>query len=206
MRVLPVCLAVLATPLPASAASVFLNGVNIDGVTSQVFESCKVEVDAYGNIYITAKGYAVQRPGQAPATPTPPATPAAPTPPVAPAPAVVTRHYYLVTEKAAPGMTQYDIDLFVNAKWVRKFLDSEEHVIMEITKYLVPGPNKVSFVAKKDATQARRSASPQHYFRIIVGEGNSGGRNVMITKKAIDYKRTALETKDFQDDFTIIVE
>jgi hypothetical protein len=121
-------------------------------------------------------------------------------------PGVVTHHYYLVTEKAAPGMTQYDIDLFINAKWVRKFMDSEEHVIVEISKYMVPGVNKLSFVAKKDLGTARRSASPQHYFRIVVGEGNSGGRNVMITKKAIDYKRTALETKDFQDDFTVVAE
>ena len=201
MRNLLICLAVSSFPL-AAQASVFLNGVNIDGVTSQTFENCKVEIDASGNIFITAKGYAVQRPGQAPATP----APTAPTPPAAAATGVVSRHYYLVTEKAAPGMTQYDVDLFVNAKWVRKFLDSEEHVIMEISKFLVPGPNKVSFVAKKAAGEARRSASPQHYFRIIVGEGNSGGRNVMITKKAVDYKRTALETKDFQDDFTLIAE
>ena len=200
MRILLICLTVLAVPISASAASVFLNGVNIDGVVSQVFENCKVDIDTYGNIYITAKGYAVQRPGQAPVAPAPPVSPAVP------APGVVSRHYYLVTEKAAPGMTQYDIDLFVNAKWVRKFLDSEEHVIMEITKYLVPGPNKISFVAKKDVREARRSASPQHYFRVIVGEGNSGGRNVMITKKAIDYKRTALETTDFQDDFTVVAE
>jgi hypothetical protein len=201
MRNLLICLAVSAFPFVANAASVFLNGVNIDGVTSQTFESCKVEIDANGNIYVTAKGYAVQRPGQGPAAPSSPSAP-----PVPAFPGNTTKHYYLVTEKAAPGMTQYDIDLFVNAKWVRKFLDSEEHVIMEISKYLVPGPNKMSFVAKKVVTEARRSASPQHYFRIIVGEGNSGGRNVMITKKAVDYKRTALEMKDFQDDFTLVAE
>jgi hypothetical protein len=201
MRNLLICLVVSALPGAASAASVFLNGVNIDGVTTQTFESCKVEIDAYGNIYITAKGFAVQRPGQGPAAPSPTPAPSATT-----VPGVVAKHYYLVTEKAAPGMTQYDVDLFVNAKWVRKFLDTEEHVIMEISKYLVPGPNKVSFVAKKAAGEARRSASPQHYFRIIVGEGNSGGRNVMITKKAVDYKRTALEIKDFQDEFTLVAE
>jgi hypothetical protein len=203
MRNTLIILAFLATPAVSNAASVFLNGVNVDGVTSQVFDNCKVEIDAYGNIYITAKGYAVQRPGQG--APTPPPAPTAP-PPVALPPAAPMHHYYLVTEKAAPGMTQYDIDLFINAKWVRKFPDAEEHVVMEISKYLVPGPNKVSFVAKKDVGQARRSASPQHYFRIIIGEGNTGGRNVMITKKPIDYKRTALETKDFQDDFTLVAE
>ena len=58
-------------------------------------------------------------------------------------------------------------------------------------------------IYQKDVGTARRSASPQHYFRIVVGEGNSGGRNVMISRKLIDYRRTALETKDFQDDFTL---
>jgi hypothetical protein len=117
-----------------------------------------------------------------------------------------TRRYWLVTEKAAPGMSQYDIDLFVNAKWVRKFLDQEEHVVLEITQFLKTGKNKLHFVAKKDIGTARRSASPQHYFRIIVGEGNAGGRNVMISKKLVEYKRTALETKDFQDEYIIDVQ
>ena len=74
---------------------------------------------------------------------------------------------------------------------------------MEITKYLRTGKNKLHFVAKKNIVAARRSASPQHYFRIIVGEGNTGGRNVMISKKFIDYKRTAMETKNFQDEFFV---
>ncbi len=201
MRNALILLMLFAAPAGAQAASIFLNGVNIDGVKSQIFENCKVEIDALGNIYITAKGYAAQRPGEAPATGTSaPATQA----PVATG--VLTKRYFLVTEKAAPGMAQYDVDLFINAKWVRKFLDSEEHVIMEVTKYLVPGQNKVSFVAKKDVANARRSASPQHYFRIVMGEGNSGGRNVMITKRAVDYKRTAFETKDYQDDFTVLAE
>lgn len=189
-------LACLAVPATGNAGSVFLNGVNIDGVTNQSFKNCTVEIDAYGNVHIKAKGYAVQGPGGT-------AAPAAPT---APAGGPPSRRYWLVTEKAAPGMAQYDIDLFINSKWVRKFLDKEEHVVMEITKYLRAGPNTVQFVARKNVGSARRSQSPQHYFRIIIGEGNSGGRNVMISKKAIDYKRTALETKNYTDKFTIVAQ
>jgi len=174
----------------AAWAGVYLNGVNIDGVKNKVFENCRVQIDGAGNVHITAKGYAVQKRG----TPKP-------------APVAVggkpTHRYWLVTEKAAPGMTQYDIDLFINQKWIRKFLDQEEHVVMEITKYLRTGKNKLHFVAKKNIGTARRSASPQHYFRIIVGEGNTGGRNVMISKKYVDYKRTAMETKNFQDEFMV---
>ncbi|MBI3179430.1 MAG: hypothetical protein HYZ27_07190 [Deltaproteobacteria bacterium] len=186
--------AVLALPAGAGAASVYLNGVNIDGVTSQTFENCTVQIDANGNVLITAKGYAVQG-GAGDAAP--PST-AGGGPP--------SRRYWLVTEKAAPGMTQYDIDLFINAKWVRKFLDKEEQVVMEITKHLQAGRNKVSFIAKKNVGDVRVSTSPQHYFRIIIGEGNSGGRNVMISRKAIEYKRTALESKDFQDELILVAQ
>ncbi|MCK5689290.1 hypothetical protein KAI87_08470, partial [Myxococcota bacterium] len=117
---------------------------------------------------------------------------------------VPTRHYFLVTEKAAPGMSQYDVDLFINSKWVKKFLDSEGHVVMDITKHLVTGPNKIVFIAKKNMGSGRRSSSPNHYFRIVMGEGNAGGRNIMISKKLIDYKRTALETRAFQDKYELI--
>ena len=204
-------LVAILVPRFASAGSIYLNGVNIDGVTNQQFHNCTVVIDGAGNIFITAKGYAVA-PGQPQGTAAPqaPAGGATPTPvPVAPnaaaaPPAAMSQHYWLVTEKAAPGMTQFDIDVFVNSKFVRRFLDDEEHIVLELTKYLQPGQNKVVFVAKKNLGAARRSASPQHYFRIVVGEGDSGGRNVMIHRKLIDYKRTALETKDFTDEFLVV--
>jgi hypothetical protein len=192
MRLIVFGFLTVALPGVAAAGSVYLNGVNIDGVKNKVFENCRVQIDGAGNIHITAKGYTVQ----------PPAARGTPAPAHGGRP---TRHYYLVTEKAAPGMSQYDIDLFINSKWVRKFLDNEKHVIYEITKHLHTGKNKLHFLAKKKIGATRRSASPQHYFRIVVGEGTSGGRNVMISKKLIDYKRTALETKNYQDEFIIEV-
>jgi hypothetical protein len=119
-------------------------------------------------------------------------------------PGVLTKRYYLVTEKAAPGMSQYDLDLFVNGKWVRKLLDIEEHIVMELTPHMKWGPNTITFLAKKNMGEERRSSSPQHFFRVVIGEGNEGGRNVMIQKKFIDYRRTALETKDTKDEFQLV--
>ncbi len=183
-----------AAPVSAGEPQVFLNGVNIDGVNNKVFYNAKVQIDAKGNIYITTGEGAA-----APDTRTASANPAVEEgkPP--------TRRYWLVTEKAAPGMSQYDVDLFVNGKWIRRFLDREDHVVMEITKHLTTGKNTLHFVAKKNMGNARRSTSPQHYFRIVVGEGSKGGRNVMISRKLVDYKRTALETDSFKDAYTITV-
>src|SRR6266498_319157 len=56
--------AVLSFAGPAAAApAVTLNGVAIDGVTSQKFENCTVVIDEKGNIHIQAKGYAVKAAG-----------------------------------------------------------------------------------------------------------------------------------------------
>ncbi|OGQ90530.1 MAG: hypothetical protein A2289_08425 [Deltaproteobacteria bacterium RIFOXYA12_FULL_58_15] len=181
-------------PGMAAAGSVFLNGVNIDGVTNKAFENCQVQIDVAGNVHITAKGYTAELPTPTAATPA-----AADVGPSGPA----TRRYWLVTEKSAPGMSQYDIDMFINSKWVRKFRDQEQQVVMEVSKYLQAGKNKIHFVAKKDLGTARRSTSPQHYFRIIIGEGNEGGRNVMISRKLVEYKRTAMETQNSQDEFVL---
>lgn len=188
----------LLFPSMALGASIFLNGVNIDGAVSQSFDNCQVTIDAQGNLHITCK------PASA-STPTPPPT-NPPTNVMTQIPQALTRQYWLVTEKAAPGMSQYDIDLFINGKWVRKFLDSEEHVYLDVSKYVVVGNNRVQFVAKKNLGDVRRSSSPQHFFRIVIGEGQSGGRTIVINKKFIDYKRTALETKDFTDSFTLVAQ
>lgn len=182
--------------LPAFAGSVYLNGTRIDGVTNQKFDNVSVEIDAHGNVHITAKGYAVEG-AKAKVKATEPVKVSGPVgqPP--------TRRYWIVTEKI-PGKTQYDVDLFVNGKWVRKFLDDEKHTVLEVTSHLKTGPNRLVFRAKKVMAGGERiSQSPQHYFRIVVGEGKVGGRNVMITRTLIDYRRTALETQDFNDEYVL---
>ena len=180
------------------AASVSLNGVPIDGATNQRFEDCSVVIDEYGNINILAEGYAVSK-----SVPTDERTHLqSPTSKIGDMP---TKRYWVVTDKSSPGMTQYEIDLFVNKKWVRTFFSEEKKVVVELTKFLRVGPNKVTFVAKKKLGSAgRKSASPKHYFRLLVGEGHLGGRSVVVTKKWIDYRRTALEMGDFKNDESIV--
>ena len=150
----------------------------------------------YGNVFIEAPGFEVKRKEGAPKVPPVEGVKAGEKP---------SKHYWLVTEKNVPGMTQYDIDLFINSKWVRRFLNEEKHVVFEITKYLKTGANKIMLVAKKDMDDSRLSSSPQHFFRIVLGEGESGGRNVVIKRKLVEYKRTALETRDYRNEYSIDV-
>jgi hypothetical protein len=223
---------VLTALLPASAlaGSVFLNGVRIDGVTNQTFAKvASVRIDEQGNVHIDAPAYAVKTvsvpsapaPAPAPApvaaapapAPTTAQAPApAPAPAVAPAPtpaptdsapARITRRYWLVTEQSVPGMTEYDIDLYINSKWVRKLRNNEDQVITDITRELLPGKNTVLMMAHKVAAGSRRSESPQHVFKVIIGEGNEGGGRVMIDNPLLRFQRTAAQTEDQSEEFTL---
>lgn len=178
------------------AGSIYLNGTRIDGVTNQKFEKCTVTIDDKGDVYIHAPGYAVQ--GQA-------STPAPEPAPKVVAPASSTNRYWLVKEENYPGKTQYDVDIYINSVWFKRIRSNNEQVVQEITKYLRSGPNVIHFAATKNIGQQRKSFSPQVYMRIIIGEGNIGGNNVMIENPLIQYKRTANETQNFNDEFTISV-
>ncbi|OJT26484.1 hypothetical protein BO221_00070 [Archangium sp. Cb G35] len=193
-----------------------------------------VRIDDKGNVHIDAPAYAVKlvnapaapapvaaapAPAPAPVAPaTPPPAPAtaapapapavaAPAPAPAPvdtAPARITRRYWLVTEQPVVGMAEYDVDLYVNSRWVRKLRSAEDQVIAEITRELQPGKNTLLMIARKVAAGSRRSESPQHVFKVIIGEGNEGGGNVMIDNPLIRYQRTAAETEDLSEEFTLI--
>jgi hypothetical protein len=176
-------------------ASLFLNGVNIDGLRGQSFEKCKnVRIDDKGDVHLECPGYQVEAPAVAAAAPAP--LPAA-------APTAITRHYWMVSEQTEAGAAQYDLDVFINSKWIRKLKAGEEQIVLEITKYLVPGPNKILFAATKHIEAGRKSAAATAYLKVIVGEGESGGNSVMIDNPLLECKRTAAETENVNEEFTI---
>jgi hypothetical protein len=177
-------------------ASVYLNGVNVDGLRSQKFEKCKtVRIDDRGDVYLECPGYQVQQ--QA-------------TPALAPAPllpsavaAAMTKRYWLVTEEKDGALAQYEVDVFVNSKFIRKIRAGEPQVVLEITRYLHPGSNKLLLAATKRADGGRKSASAASYLKLVVGEGNEGGNTVTIDNPLIESKRTAAETDNVNEEFTI---
>ena len=186
--------------LPTSTAwavTVYLNGVAITGVPNQTFKNCTVTTDASGNVYIDAPAYKVEAPGAKAAAPVASAPQQAGLAP--------TQRYWLVTERT-PEMADYDIDVFVNGKWLRKFLNEEERQVVEISKYFKTGPNKVALMARKRKnSKDRNSSSPAHYFRIVIGAGKMNGRSIMVTESLVDYRRTAAEVDDRNDIFTVTI-
>ena len=183
--------------LSASAlGSVFLNGVNVDGAAlTQKFERCTVTFDGKGNVLIDAPGYAIQSVSQPPAAAEPPVA--------ATAPGVLSKKYFVVSEQSMPGMTQYDIDLFINAKWIRKFHSDDDQVVTEVTQYLHPGPNRILFMAKKNIVGSRKAFSPAATYMITLGEGDASGDKVVIDNPLVTYKRSADQMDDASQEYTV---
>src|SRR5262249_37736493 len=98
---------------------------------------------------------------------------------------------------------QYDMDVFINSKWLRKIKAADPQVVVDITKNLQPGPNKILFAATKHVERGRAGTAPTSFMKITVGEGESGGNTVMIDNPLIECKRTAAELENINEEFTI---
>jgi hypothetical protein len=168
---------------------------------NQRFDKANVRIDDKGNVFIDAPGYAAQ------VAEAPPSNAVRPTGTAAvvagqTAADKLTRRYFLVTQQTATGMTEFDIDVYVNSKWIRRLANSEGQVIQEVTKFLVPGRNTVLMAAHKAMQGARKSYSPSHQFQVVIGSGNVGGDNVMIDDPVVRFTRTAAEDRDLSQEFS----
>ncbi|HCF56565.1 MAG TPA: hypothetical protein DFS52_01030 [Myxococcales bacterium] len=192
---LALALAIALLPSQVLAASVYLNGTKVDGIlVGQKMEKCNVEFDAKGDVRLDCPGIAIKVEG---AQASAPAAEEA-------AAAQLTKKYFLVTEQAVRGATEFDIEVYVNSKFVRRCKSEDEQYVGEITEHLVPGKNKVMFVARKKAGATRRSFSPEHFFRVIIGEGNASGDRVMIDDAVITFEKTAAEAADSSKELSLV--
>lgn len=189
-------------PGAALAGQVVINEVPIGrvdltvaGLEGVVFEKCNsVKIDAQG-IHIDCPGYDLK--AAAPQTTT--GSTAAPV-----EADVITRKYFVVTEQKEPGGAQFDIDLYVNSKWIRRFRNTDDPTVLEITKYLKPGKNKLLFSAVKNREGGRVTASPTVFHRILVGEGDSSRGNVVIDNPVAEFKASAAQTDNFVEEREVV--
>lgn len=191
-------------PLAAMAEGLFLNGVPIDGVRDQVFEDATVRIDSQGNVHIDAPKYRVT--GASTSTPSVTDTDGdsnGDSNGSSSRSGRLSRRYFVVTQQTSVGATQYDIDVFVNARWVRKLRGDEAQVVAEITEYLRPGRNSILLSAEKSMDGGRRSHSPENTFKVIIGEGDMGGNRVMIERPLIQFERDASQVEDVSREFDL---
>ena len=204
----------LAAAGSAEAHKVYFNGVEVEaGLSGQSFNNVEVRFDEQGNVWITAKGYAIKvqgdkkkgvAPPAATAKPGPAPVKTAPAPAAAPAPVqseALTKHYYVVALQSRVGATQYDIDVFVNAKWVKKVRSRDAHVVLDITPQVRVGPNTVHFAAVKNYDgQKRFSTSPTDTMSVVVGEGTMGSGTCMIDTPVAKIDVSAADTQSVAQD------
>ena len=174
---------------------------------NQRFENATVVIDAQGNVNILARGYSVSRPEPEVAAAPPPAAPARP-PVAAPEPRPgdkPTHRYFLVAEQAVPGITEYDVAVFVNGRWVRELRADGDAEPFEFTRFLQPGPNKVTMVATKRVLgSARRSTSREATLKVTLGEGSAGAGTVYVDTPLYSMTRTAAETETYTEEYTLV--
>ena len=214
-RLLLACAALAAmVSADALAGSVYLNGVNIDGVAGVKFEKATVRIDENGNVFIDAPGYKVVASTGTQAPPPPQQQqqqqqqqpymgqqqpPQQPQPP-----AKISKRYWLVVKNTAPGLTEYDVDVYVNAKWLMTVKNAMSDDAVDITKHLAPGQNTIVFEAKKIVGGSRKSYSTEHAMTLVVGEGNEAAGNVMVDNALVTFKRTAQDGDSIAKEYAFV--
>jgi hypothetical protein len=201
----------LAATQQAEARKVYLNGVDLDSVElpAVLLKQCDVQVDAKGNIFITARGYKIQvdQPGgggsAGPARPEParPGTEAIPTVGAA------NEKYFLVSFFNKKGATQYDIEVFVNSQMIRRVRSYADQVSEDITKFIKRGQkNEVIFVARKNlGTEGRVSQSEMDFFRVVIGSGFESKGEIVLRRSIVEMKRTAAENQPLVTEKAVII-
>lgn len=194
-------LCLLAPTDRAEARKVYLNGVDLDSVElpAVLLKQCEVQVDAKGNIYITARGYKIQvdQPGgggtAGPARPEPPR----PGTDAVPSVGSPDEKYFLVSFFNKKGATQYDIEVFVNSQMIRRVRSYADQVSEDITRYIKRGQkNEIIFVARKNlGTEGRVSQSEMDFFRVVIGSGFESKGEIVLRRSIVEMKRTAAENQ-----------
>ena len=188
-----ILLALVCISLPVGAVEVYVNGVSVDGLTNHTFEKVTVRLDERGNVQIDAPGYSVKKVSLSGGGDKPARSENA-----------ITQKYFLVTEQNPPGMTEYEVDLFLNGKFMQTLKSGDAQLVTDITRQLRPGQNLVIAQAKKRYADPNnpKSMSKSHVFRVIIGEGNTTSDQVTIEKQLVTFTRTAADTNDVTQEFS----
>ena len=159
--------------LTAGAAEIYVNGVKADGLTAQEFKNCTVKFDEKGAVHITAPGVKLLAEG------------------AAPDPAKLSAQYFvaLTLSQAAAGT----IRIVVNGTEADAVKPGEKNKIVEITKFLRPGANKVLVMAGPE-----KAAVP---VQVLIGAGRDTAGSLELAP-TVD-KQLSLSDKGLSETFDI---
>lgn len=169
-----------------SSLKVFINEVEVTGLTNQEFKNCTVNFDAKGNINISAPGYKIKRldsdSSQGSSSSSSSTT-------------VVTKKsgkkpkskYFLVTEQLQGKKVWDKYSLIVNGSVVKTFESSDGILLEDISKHFDVGTNQIVITAAKKDDYPGGSKSV--WYRVIIGEGHEEGKKIVIDKTLMQLTR-----------------
>jgi hypothetical protein len=97
------------------------------------------------------------------------------------------------------------VDVFINDQLVTKVRSSEDPVVLDVTRFVNAGGNRVRMVATKRLESGRVSHSPTDSLEVQLGEGTQNGRTVTVNRVLATFRRDASETTSIREDFTFSV-
>lgn len=182
------CCVVLAFPLMTHAADVFINGVQVNGLTSESFDKAQVRFDEKGNVHITVPDVKIRFEG----SPNEGSSEGAVAARAAADKPRLSRDYFLISSQTNPGATQYDIEIHINGRFVTRARSADsKQLTIKLNEYLSPGDNTIVFTAVKRLGEGRKSFSRQDEFTLLLGQGEASGQQIIIEKTLVRYSRDA---------------
>jgi hypothetical protein len=168
-----------------SSLKVFINDVEVTGLTSQEFKNCTVNFDEKGNINISAPGYKIKRLDSQDSGESSSAS----------STTVVTKKsgkkpnqkYFLVTEELQGKKVWDKYSLIVNGSVVKSFESSDGVLLEDISKHFDKGTNQIVITAAKKDNYPGGSKSV--WYRVIIGEGHEDGKKIVIDKTLMQLTR-----------------
>src|SRR5690606_3269604 len=114
----------------------------------------------------------------------------------------ITANYYIVGSNSNPGMTQYDVQIYVNGTLLKTMKNTDGQLVVDITDKLQAGINTVTFKATKNILGSRTSVSGSDVIEIFVGKGNANSNQLTIDKQLATFKVDASQTDDVSKNYT----
>ena len=209
--------AVLALPLPAAGAEVFINGTKVPKLTNVTLDKCLVTFDSNGDIHIDAPGYVVRtdeirsdnRPITVVSVPQP-ADPKMPPGPVLPLTGTLGGPYQnerfgillsTVATKSAPLPMKFELS--VNGAVVRRFSGRDPDFVYELTPFFHKGTNRIRVTMEPEDPNAPRGPKGQDTYTLKVQTGRFSGPTFLLDQSVIEFTRDRSELFKFVKEFEL---
>lgn len=179
----------------AGERKIFLNGIDLSNVEVPVheFKSCTVRFDQDGNVHISAPGFEMAKTKKGKKAAAKRSKP------------ILSARYFLVNKGMSSGKVQFDVTVYINGKKVRTVRSGVRDGVIEVTKYMRAGNNRIELVARKNLGKNKKRASyaASAEIEIVFGVGTLADGSVILRKTVLSYQRNASETGRFSDSFDV---